>query len=326
VASSLKSLVKSVVVSDAGWSLASRLRPQGVTVLMYHRLTDEGGDRHFAGMHWRQFRDQMRWLHRACRPIAVADLVEAVADRRSSVPPVLVTFDDGYRDFFDLAYPILAELRIPSVVFLATQVIDGGGLIWTEQVSVALLATRFDSVVLPWNGERWLLTNDAERWRCRRACTEYLKAVPNHDREHWQTELFRTLAVKPASVISERQMLTWDEVRAMKESVTFGGHTHTHPILSRVDKTVMAEEIILCRDRIAAEIGEVPRTFAYPNGRAQDFTEVTKSLLKEHGFELAFSTVEGICSANMDPFAIKRQPTSCVSLGDFAMLVLGRIN
>jgi hypothetical protein len=50
---------------------------------------------------------------------------------------------------------------------------------------------------------------------------------------------------------------------------------------------------------------------------------MTKRLLRQYGFELAFSTIEGINDGNIDQMAIKRQPTGATNLGDFACLVGG---
>lgn len=87
-----------------------------------------------------------------------------------------------------------------------------------------------------------------------------------------QQQLFNILGVDPNSSNIQRQMLTWDEVRATMKLTYFGGHTHTHPILSQLDSQSAEDEIRTCRDRIYQETGITPRYFAYPNGRAIDFS------------------------------------------------------
>jgi peptidoglycan/xylan/chitin deacetylase (PgdA/CDA1 family) len=319
----IRRLGKAVAASAVGWPVTARVaRGKGITVLMYHRI--EGAGEAFSGPGRERFREQMRWVRRRCAPIAPEEFRPVLEGRqRTARPAVLVTFDDGYRDFHDHAYPVLQELRIPAVVFLATGVVDRGGLIWTDSVGWAVHHSRRPIVKLPWNGSSRVLSSSSERDACAGVCKAFLKSVPDAERTRWLAELFAALDVDPKDGSAGRQMLNWDEVRATMEYARFGGHTHTHPILSQVGAREAEEEIRLCRDRIRDETGQVPRYFAYPNGRAQDFSEETKGILRRCGFELAFSTIEGIHQRGMDCYAIRRQPTGGRTIGDFAWLVAG---
>jgi peptidoglycan/xylan/chitin deacetylase (PgdA/CDA1 family) len=122
----------------------------------------------------------------------------------------------------------------------------------------------------------------------------------------------------------ERQMLNWSEVRATLGLTRYGGHTHTHPIMSQLEASELEREVSVCRDRILEEVGVAPRYFAYPNGRAVDFTDESKMVLRRYGFDLAFTTIEGVNSQDTDPMALRRIPTGAATLGDFAWLVSGR--
>jgi peptidoglycan/xylan/chitin deacetylase (PgdA/CDA1 family) len=319
----IRRLGKALAASAVGWPVTARVaRGNGITVLMYHRIRDE--EEVFSGPGIERFRKQMLWVRHRCTPIAPEEFLPVLeGQQRTPRPAVLVTFDDGYRDFHDHAYPVLQELRIPTVVFLATGVVDRGGLIWTDSVGWAVHRSRRPIVRLPWDGRSQALASMPSRDECAGACKAFLKNVPDAERTRWLAELFAALDVDPQDGSAGRQMLNWDEVRATMEYTRYGGHTHTHPILSQVGVREAEEEIRLCRDRIGDETGQVPRYFAYPNGRAQDFTEDTKGILRRCGFELAFSTIEGIHQRGMDCYAIRRQPTGGRTIGDFAWLVAG---
>jgi peptidoglycan/xylan/chitin deacetylase (PgdA/CDA1 family) len=320
----IKRALKGAAATPLGWRLAARLRgDRGVCVLMYHRVTRRGDP--FPGTDLDEFVRQMRWLRRTCTPIAPEDLERAPGVAPSGRPPVLVTFDDGYRDYHDHAYPVLAELGIPSLVFLATSFVDHGGLIWTDAVTWAMRSSPRASLALPWDrGTTLPLSGAAERERAARACKDRLKAVSDAEREACLLALFAELAVDPQDGSAGRQMLEWAEVRATMGLTRYGGHTHSHPILSQVDADRAEREIRTCRDRIATETGVPPRYFAYPNGRADDFTDETKTILRRCGFELAFSTIEGLHAPGADPYEIRRQPTRSERLSDYAWLVSGR--
>lgn len=117
--------------------------------------------------------------------------------------------------------------------------------------------------------------------------------------------------------------MTWDEVRATSDITCYGGHTHTHPILSRVKRSQVVQEIATCRDRILSETGRAPTCFAYPNGRPADFTRETQEILRGHGFTLAFSTTEGIASKDSDWMAVKRLPGQARNVWDLAWVASG---
>ncbi len=318
----IKRMVKAAIATPLGWRAYGLARGGGVSVLMYHRITRRGDP--FPGTDLDDFARQMRWLSRNCRPIAPEEFDSALSQPATARPAVLVTFDDGYRDYHDNAYPVLAELKIPAAVFLATSFMDRGGMIWTDAVAWAANHSRQPHVALPWDRKKvFALSSDSDRARLASACKGFLKDQPDAERQRWQAALFAELKVDADDGSAGRQMLTWDEVRATMEHTRYGGHTHTHPILSQVSVAQAEQEIGTCRDRIRDETGRAPRYFAYPNGRAQDFNEDTRAILIRNGFDLGFSTIEGVHRRGMDRYAIRRQPTGGRTIGDFAWLVAG---
>jgi peptidoglycan/xylan/chitin deacetylase (PgdA/CDA1 family) len=314
-----KRAVKRALATGLGWrSAGALLRKPGVIVLTYHRIN--GADRRFEGLPVEQFAAQMRWVRATCDPIGPEELVERARRPSRLRPAVLVTFDDGYRDYHDLAYPVLDALGIPAVVFLATSFMDQGGMLWTEEVQAMVLATERERVTLPWSGETVALPDAAARVALGVRVRAHLKTVPDGDRRAALAALMEALGSPP---MGERQMLSWDEVRAASRLTTWGGHSHTHPILSRLDQAAADGEIRTCKQRIAAETGRAPTLFAYPNGRPADYTPATQELLKQHGFRLAFATSEGVAGPDTDWMAIKRLPSTATSVPDFAWIAAG---
>jgi peptidoglycan/xylan/chitin deacetylase (PgdA/CDA1 family) len=253
----------------------------------------------------REFRRQILWVRRHCRPIAPEDLEDALRRPDRFRPPVLVTFDDGFRDYHDHAYPVLEELGVPALVFLSTCFMDGGGLLWSDALRWALSRTRRPQATLPDGAAGDLGGPDARR-AFLAAWASHLKRVTESERATALPPLLSQLAdgVEPSP--PPRQMMTWDEVRATLGFTRLGGHTHTHPILSRVTPDRVDEEVRTSRERIAAETGAPPRWFAYPNGQAGDFTPVVKNALRRHGFEAAFTAIEGVNGAGTDRLELRR--------------------
>lgn len=314
--------IKRTLASTWGWRLVGPLvRPAGVIVLMYHRIVDR--DRSLEGLPLGTFAAQMRWIRGHCEPIAPEAIVERARDAGRARPAVLVTFDDGYRDYHDLAYPVLRELGIPALVFLATSFLDDGGMMWTDTVQWAALATRRQRVSLPWTDGATgrpatiALPDRAARAALGERARAYLKRLPDDQRRAALAALLDELGAPPER---PREMLTWDEARRTMGLTRFGGHTHTHPILSRLDRVAAEREIRTCRDRIAAETGVAPTAFAYPNGRPEDYTAETQEILRALGFTAAYATSEGIAGRQTDWMAIERLPAVTGDVADFAWI------
>src|SRR5690242_2131 len=113
----VKRSLKARLASPHVWPAFARLLPRAAVVLAYHRIVTAGSL--FRGVDVDQFRAQMAWLRRHCTIVAPTE-VRAALDTRCSAHrlPVVITFDDGYRDFAEHAYPVLKAFDIPAVNFV----------------------------------------------------------------------------------------------------------------------------------------------------------------------------------------------------------------
>jgi peptidoglycan/xylan/chitin deacetylase (PgdA/CDA1 family) len=320
-ASTVRRTIKNTLASPWGWrTLGAAMRAPGVIVLTYHRIV--GDEPSLPGVSVANFDAQMRWLRDNCDPIGPEELIERSRAPRRARPAALVTFDDGYRSYYDLAYPVLKRYGVPAVNFLVTSLVDEPGVLWTDRVQWAALTTPRTSVCVPWmNGGAYLtLPNRAARERFGLAARTLLKTMPDAICKARVEELVAMLGGSPPP---ERQMTSWDEVRRTMDLTTYGGHTHSHCILSRLDRAAATREIRTCRDRIAAETGVSPTLFAFPNGSSADFTAETQDVLRENGFQVSFSTIEGIAGAATDWMAVRRIASIDADVPTFVWVAAG---
>ncbi len=302
----VKAATKQLAATAIGWHMSSPLRGPGALILMYHRIAVPG-DR-FPGLDVSVFHAQMSWLAARCTPICAADLGRAVAEPRSSRPPVLVTFDDGYLSYRELAYPILKELGIPALLFLTTAFIDEPSrLFWWDELSGAIAGTGRQGVRPPWARDAWVpLGRSHQRDQFLSVAKDHLKNVPEIQRRTEFAELLDQLGRADALAGLGRQMLNWADVRSVLGVTSIGGHSHNHPILSALGDEDLEHEVAACRMRILAATGLTPRWFAYPNGRTRDSDDRTRVALRRHGFDIAFTTVRGVARADVDWMALPR--------------------
>ena len=297
---SIKQALKRQVSSDAVWRAMSRWFPRTAVVLAYHRIGPP--DAPFRKVTIDNFRAQMAWLRRHCavlRPTELRRAVEHPPDRL----PVLVTFDDGYRDYYEHAAPILREFSIPAVNFVATQFVDDGSLFWWDLIDLACQRAPAGDVSLPWRGEPYPVRTAADRMRVYRECQRHLKTVADAEKQRLLPPVFDALAFDPAGVRMARQVMTWDQMRETSDITTYGGHLHSHPLVSRIDAVQLDAELQLSARRMEAELGSRPTLFAYPDG---DITPGAKAALREHGYDLAFGILEGVVTKSSDWLAIDR--------------------
>jgi peptidoglycan/xylan/chitin deacetylase (PgdA/CDA1 family) len=92
-----------------------------------------------------------------------------------------------------------------------------------------------------------------------------------------------------------------------RAGIEFGGHTRTHPVLSRIDSSEELEsEIAGCRTRIQQELQSPVLHFCYPNGQPEDMNADVLRVTRETGYTSAVSTIWGLNKTGTDVFMLRR--------------------
>jgi peptidoglycan/xylan/chitin deacetylase (PgdA/CDA1 family) len=256
---------------------------RGLLVLNYHRIGEPGScalDRDLFSATADQFERHVAHVARACDVIALDDVPAALGANRGR--RVLITFDDGYRDNFDLAFPILRAAGMPAAFFLATGFLDRPRLSWWDE--------------LAWMGAG-------------REAVERYKRLPAGEGEAFLGEAaHRSGRGRAGPREAEGVWMTWDMAREMRDAgMAFGGHTVHHPVLAALPAEHQRREIGGCAQRLADELGITMRAFSYPVGSPDAFDETTKRLVREAGCDIAFAFAGGRARPGAtDPLAIPR--------------------
>jgi peptidoglycan/xylan/chitin deacetylase (PgdA/CDA1 family)/CelD/BcsL family acetyltransferase involved in cellulose biosynthesis len=285
-------------------SWARRQGPTG-RILYYHRVNDEG-DPFFPSTPVDVFERQMRFIAHRYKVVSLDGLVSHL-ESDASEAVVAITFDDGYRDNYDNAFPVLQRHGLPATIFLSTGSLDSREPLWFEVLAGAIKtsAKEFLDIEVDLPRRFWMRTLE-ERLQANSELFALLRRMPDDERRRRLTALLHELA--PADATQRRDMmLTWDQVRHLKKrNIDFGGHTVTHPFLSRLSPDQVTWEVTECKRRIELELQEPVDYFAYPSGRNEDFGSWNKDAIRSAGYRAAVSTIWGSNDRSTDRMELRR--------------------
>lgn len=300
----------SVGAATGAFRLARALTPSRaarsrLTILAYHRVVPLAADAdesypfdvELVSATPTQFREQMTLLADSFTPLDINDVVARLS-RNESLPErsVVVTFDDGFADNYEHAFPILRECGVPACFFVSTRLIGGQDTFWFDQLAHLLMRVPPQSVSDPRSGK--LFPEKADTASRRRACYQLLrtcKDMQDTERVEFLVDLEQKHGLVPAdSVRALSAPMTWPQVAEMSAGgMTIGSHGATHALLSRLTQEAAEDELRESRDRIADETGKVPVTLAYPVGGPTAFSQSVIDSARSLGYQLAVTYMSG---------------------------------
>lgn len=275
-----------------GLERVSRWRTDLLSVLTYHRVDEAATSPHLypglisAGP--RAFEEQVAVLASRHNPVSISQVLDARREHRP-LPPrsVLVTFDDAYRDFSEHAWPVLRRHRVPAVLFVPTAYPDHPTRrFWWDRLHAALLGAPAGATVSV--GDRELpLASAVERNEAFRALRADIKGRPHAEAMARVEQVVDALGDHDAP----SAVLGWDELRRLRDDgVDLAPHSRTHALLDQVSATELDTEVSGSLEDLEAQVGPVPRVFAYPSGAHDD---QAVAAVARAGCSLAFTTVRG---------------------------------
>jgi peptidoglycan/xylan/chitin deacetylase (PgdA/CDA1 family) len=306
--------------SIMGGALARRVwsatggRDRSLRILAYHRVLDDDPD-DFAfdddliSATTEDFRRQMEFARQNFNVISFRDLEDPETGNGPWPERALVvTFDDGYRDNYTQAFPILKELGLPATIFLITGHMDRSELFWWDLMAFCFRHTPLRAATLAEVAPTPLpLSTREERRDALRRTLSWIKLASEETKSDFLSRLPGVLDVSPPSH-TERMHLSWDEVCEMaRHGIEFGSHTVTHPVLSQVGEHRLEEEVRQSKRDIEERLGTPSHAFCYPVGEESSYGDDARRAVERAGFRYAVSYREGTATAErFDRYALPR--------------------
>jgi peptidoglycan/xylan/chitin deacetylase (PgdA/CDA1 family) len=300
--------------------LRHRLHRKAI-VLMYHRVVDRNASSEDTSSNAIQvspdtFRHHMQYLKDNFNLLPISEFIHhLVTDEPFTDLSCLVTFDDGWLDNYENAFPILKEFQIPALIFLPTDFIGSNQVFWQERLSYLLKSiarvwrhtnTQFQMAdnILPSH----LIENlkSAAPNHCDEAISAYIASLKSTIQHEIEQKIDYLSYVCGTSLEQEQNgpvFMSWDHVREMSEAgISFGSHGVHHYILT-VEEHAAEYEITSSKTIIQQALQHSVDAFSYPNG---NYNQNISKLVQKAGYSVAFNTVPGYIDTNTDRFGINR--------------------
>lgn len=281
-----------------------------VSILMYHgvvanplRIPD------WCFLPYDRFVAQMDYLARHFEVLSLDEAIERLVLGKITRPTAVITFDDGFQNNHDVAFPVLQALRFPFTIYLTTGLVDTNRSVWFCDVLDALGRTTLPS--FEWRGEQYGLCTVQARMETSVRLQRELKRLPHAQLLMEVAQIREMLGCEPEHRVtpgSPFRILDSESIRRMSRTglADFGGHTHSHAILSRISASAREAEIRQSISAVERITGQPCRHFAYPNGRQEDYEQESVALLKDLNVVSAVTTTPGPNTCATDRYLLRR--------------------
>jgi len=294
----LKRSVKSAASIAGIGNRFVRKNDGSVHVLAYHRVVADIAKAENEAIYGivvstETFRRHCELLKQKYEVVSLDDAAAFIrGERRYSRPVAVITFDDGYCDFYTEAFPVLRDLGLTATVFLPTGFIGTGRPLAHDRL-FWLLKTAIEN--------KTSVSNALERagfqdTGCERLLSKgkLLEAtdILVHQRDDQRERMIAELEQELASVLqpypAEYSLLDWDQVTEMGAAgIDFGSHTVRHVVLSHESQETVTKELSESKAELESRLGRSISTFAYPNGKVDDEIRIAAI---DTGYDIAVTT------------------------------------
>jgi peptidoglycan/xylan/chitin deacetylase (PgdA/CDA1 family) len=306
-------LARGLLWSGATFLLGQLPERDLLLVLNYHRIgnsDDDPFDPQMFSATGDQLNEQISYLKRRVSLVTLEEalaFVDGTSREKTRRCRVLVTFDDGYLDNYEVAFPIMRSHGVQGVFFLATGMVGSSHVPWWDQIAYMVKTARQRRFRLRYPADLVVDIDGNGMTKSLRDILRLYKTPENTDAARFVGELAEEAKGDdpPATV---RRFIDWDEAREMVAGgMAIGSHTHSHPVLSQLDLEQQRQELAQSRALVRESLGIEADALAYPVGRTDSFSDQTQRLACETGYRAAFSFSGGTnLPEDRSPYNVKR--------------------
>jgi peptidoglycan/xylan/chitin deacetylase (PgdA/CDA1 family) len=307
----MKNAIKAILLRSGLLKMAGHLRGPSTAILMYHSVTDDPRSAElFLGEigHSRDvFRGQMELLANEYHPVSLEQIKNFVLGNVDlPARSVAITFDDGYRDNYEIAAPVLKQVGVPATFYATVDCVQERKLPWPSLLRFIFRMTQKKA----WSdsaGREWPLRDLAERESALlRSCDECCQ-LSGTMQSDYVSRLGKELDTEvPAT--SGSLMMEYEQLKSLvSQGHIVGSHTLSHPNMAYLDSETAQRELIESRQHLERGLGSSVTHFSYPcPALSPHWTEKTVEASRQAGYQTAVTTNEGLAERNDSPLKLNR--------------------
>ena len=295
--------------------VAARLDPRGVVIFLFHGVIEIHNHpiRNYTGKHLllSLFEGCMARLCRKGTALSMDEILERLK-KRVPFPPYsfAVTFDDGFENNLTVAAPILQHWKIPATIYLTTSFVESNHMSWVDRIERAVEETQMNEIRLQKELPLFTLRGDDEKIRFLKAVRTYVKSNHACLPQLLADEICQRLGDNREGRSDDPldKKLSWEQVAKAQAAKLFhfGGHSHTHAILSFLSQEHLDFELDTSLRLLRERAGIGPVHYSYPEGMAHCFSGRVIQAMQQRGVECCPTAMEGINRVGDDPFHLRR--------------------
>jgi peptidoglycan/xylan/chitin deacetylase (PgdA/CDA1 family) len=221
---------------------------------------------------------------------------------------VAVTFDDGYRENFEIADRVLRDYGIPAAFYLTASWIGTNEVPWFCRLRHAFATTRRNEWSDPVRGLSWKLSDPMIRNAALQAAFDMGSSMNGDVCRATVRTIEHELDVAPLALRKDL-MMSWDQARKLHDAGHIvGSHTMTHPNVAHLsDEEIVRKELIESKRRVEVELDAPVEHFSYPHPALNpQWTQRTMEITREAGYQTAVTTTAGPIRVGNNPLQLTR--------------------
>lgn len=315
--SKLASVLDGVGVVRAALRLRKHVSAPWLTSFCYHRTAEpipSDVDLEIIDASPAQFDQQIRFLAEHFRFVSVDEVSAYVAGKAKLPPnPVLITFDDGYKECIESSLPILQRYGAKATFFIPTQQMTQRRMFWWDRISWTLRHTHRTELHIEYPTKQSFAIGDSDGYgKAQEALTQIVKRTRGLDVDRFITELDRaadaSLSRAEEGLLVDRVLMTWSEVKQLADAgMSIGSHSFSHRVLQTLEAHDYQPELQGSRREIEERLDIEVESIAYPVGYPLGDDENLRRVVSEAGYKLGFTCSAGVFGmGNVDPLDIPR--------------------
>jgi peptidoglycan/xylan/chitin deacetylase (PgdA/CDA1 family) len=231
-------------------------KPASLLVLNYHRIGDSLNTPFDPGVYSstsQQFYEQIKYLVHNYNILTLEEALDFIEGKKSnftSKGSILITFDDGYIDNYEIAYPILKDLGVQATFFISSGYIDTNSVPWWDSIAYAVKNTAKTVLNLDYPHIHTINLALGVKLSLHKIFNVY-KDPKTTDPDRYLELVHKECGIYTSDASYNNLFIDWQTIQEMhRGGMAFGSHTHSHCLLSKMSLKQQTDELRLSKEII----------------------------------------------------------------------------